>query len=188
MKKCITIFTAILALSACKKDDDEVITPPPVNEEEVITKLELTFTNNVSGETYVWMQSDPDGDGGNDPVQSVDTLPANSTFNLSIRLFNETENPVEEITPEIEEEDDEHQFFFELNSGASMSIQYNDSDGDGNPIGLSNNVTTGDAETVQLTVTLRHDPDKSADGVSEGNIENAGGDTDIEVTFVGVIE
>lgn len=188
MKKYMAIFTAVLAFSACKKDDDDIITPPPVNEEEVITKLQLTFTDNVSGETFVWVQSDPDGDGGDDPVQSVDTLPANGSFTMEVRLFNETENPVEEMTSEIEEEDEEHQFFFELNSGAFMNIQYNDADGNGNPIGLSNNATTGEAENVQLTVTLRHEPDKSADGVSDGNIGNAGGETDLEVTFAGVIE
>lgn len=186
MKKFITIFTAILALSSCKKDD-EIITPPPVNEEELITKVELTFTDEVSGETYVWMQSDPDGDGGNPPIQSVDTLPANASFSMEVRLFNETENPVEEITVEIEEEDEEHQLFFELNDGASMSIQYSDADGNGYPIGLSNSVSTGDSETVQLTVILRHNPEKSADGVSEGNIDNAGGDTDVEITFDGLI-
>jgi hypothetical protein len=39
-----------------------------------------------------------------------------------------------------------------------------------------------------VVVTLRHEPDKGAAGVSGGDITNAGGDTDIEVTFPVVIE
>ena len=34
-----------------------------------------------------------------------------------------------------------------------------------------------------ITVTLRHEPNKDAAGVSSGDIANAGGETDIEVTF-----
>ena len=36
----------------------------------------------------------------------------------------------------------------------------------------------------QFTVTLRHEPDKSAQGVSAGDITNAGGETDIEVSLI----
>ena len=35
---------------------------------------------------------------------------------------------------------------------------------------------------------LRHEPDKSAAGVSSGDITNAGGETDIEVSFNVIIE
>lgn len=188
MKKLLVFSIAILALASCKKDDDEIIAPPEVNEEEVITKLELTFTDVDSGNEYTWTRSDPDGDGGNDPIFSLDTLPANNAMLMSVRIFNETEDPVEEMTGEIEEEDDEHQFFFILNEGANLSIIYNDSDGDGNPIGLNNDIQTGDPENVSLTVILRHQPDKDGDGVADGIIDNAGGDTDIEVTFNGVVQ
>ena len=34
-----------------------------------------------------------------------------------------------------------------------------------------------------ITVILRHEPDKDASGVSNGDITNAGGETDIEVVF-----
>jgi len=37
-------------------------------------------------------------------------------------------------------------------------------------------------------VTLRHQPDKGAIGVSDGDITNAGGETDIEVLFDVIIE
>jgi len=34
-----------------------------------------------------------------------------------------------------------------------------------------------------LRITLRHEPNKTAAGVQNGDITNAGGETDIEVTF-----
>ena len=53
----------------------------------------------------------------------------------------------------------------------------------GNPVGLSSTVTTTDAGSGNVTVVLRHEPDKSGDGVAAGDISNAGGEIDIEVTF-----
>jgi len=69
-------------------------------------------------------------------------------------------------------------------------------DADGNPVGLSSTLTTGAAGSGTLTVTLRHEPMKSATGVTlrhepmksatgvaDGDITNAGGETDIEIVF-----
>lgn len=189
MKHFLFISLALILFSACKKDEenDPIENPPPVNEEELITKVQLTFTDTATAETFVWLRSDPDGDGGNAPTFTIDTLEANRFYTMALRVFNETENPEEEITGEIETEDDEHQFFFVLNNGANMTISYDDADGDGNPIGLSNTVSTGAAENVNLTVILRHEPDKDGAGVADGDPANAGGETDIETTFAGAV-
>jgi len=57
-------------------------------------------------------------------------------------------------------------------------------DADGNPIGLDFIVTTdATTGTEAFTITLRHEPSKDAAGVSAGDITNAGGETDVEVTF-----
>ena len=80
------------------------------------------------------------------------------------------------------EEDLEHQVFFST-SVSGMTISYNDMDDDGNPLGLSSIVNTSTADNGTLTIILRHEPAKDADGVSDGDITNAGGETDIEVTF-----
>ena len=53
----------------------------------------------------------------------------------------------------------------------------------GHPIGLQIKMTTGMATTGMLTIILRHEPNKDATGVSDGDITNAGGETDIEITF-----
>ena len=96
--------------------------------------------------------------------------------------MNETETPAENITLEVEEEGDEHQFFYTF-SNSIATVAYTDQDKNGRPIGITFNVTTTSAGIGNLTVTLRHEPNKTAAGVAAGNITNAGGETDVEVDF-----
>ncbi len=172
----INILFAVLFLNSCKDDD-----PVEENDEEVITTLTYTLTP-TSGDVVTLSFSDLDGDGGNDPIITGGTLQANMNYTGALDLKNEAETPAESITAEIEEEDLEHQFFFTV-TGANLTVDYDDQDASGNPLGLATNLATGDASTGTLTVVLRHEPDKSASGVSTGDITNAGGETDIEVTF-----
>jgi hypothetical protein len=50
-------------------------------------------------------------------------------------------------------------------------------------LGIVNLAISGAASTGTLGVILRHQLDKNAAGVADGDITNAGGDTDIEVVF-----
>ena len=170
-------FCGLLFFSACEDD------PEPVNEEELITTVKLTFTK--SGSTPIVAQwKDLDGPGGNNPVltPATVTLAANSTYAVAVEMLDETKSPAEDITEEIEEEDDEHQLFFGRSTNLNLAIAYGDTDKNGKPIGLSNTFTTGAASTGTLTVILLHELDKSATGVTQGNPANAGGETDIETT------
>lgn len=97
-------------------------------------------------------------------------------------LLNKQENPAGDITAEILEEDEDHQFFFQTNI-AGLTVAYSDQDEDGNPVGLQSTATTTGTGNGTVTVILRHEPNKSATGVVSGDITNAGGETDIEVTF-----
>lgn len=171
-------FLALGLFTSCDDDDDPVIE----NDEEVITTLTYTLTPASGGSNVVLSFSDLDGDGGNDPIIMGGTLAANETYTGALDLLNEAASPAESITEEVSEEDDEHQFFFET-SLPGITIAYTDADGNGNPLGLSTTLSTGAAASGNLTITLRHEPDKNADGVADGNISNAGGETDIEVTF-----
>ncbi|MGB1248628.1 MAG: hypothetical protein ACPG4Z_07060 [Chitinophagales bacterium] len=173
----ILAFSFILTTISCEKDDPEI-----PNEEELITTLTYTLTPSSGGDGVIMTFTDLDGDGGDAPVISGGTLAANTTYTGSLDLLNALETPAESITEEIEEEDEEHQFFFE-STVADVNISYNDVDADGNPVGLSSTLTTGDAADGNITITLRHEPNKTATGVSTGDITNAGGETDIEVTF-----
>ena len=90
------------------------------------------------------------------------------------------------MTEEVAAEGEEHQVFYQQN--ALGTITYTDEDSNGNPIGISFNYTAGTAATGTLTVTLRHEPNKDAEGVAYGMITNAGGSTDAEVVFNVVVQ
>lgn len=165
----------------CKDDDDEPELPEIPNEEEVITTLTYTLTPNGGGDVKVFSFEDLDGDGGNAPVITTDSLERNTMYSGSIQVLNKVANPVENITEEVEEEGDEHQFFFQTTNN-QFNIQYADMDENDLPLGLKTNFTT-DSTSGSLVITLRHEPNKTAANVAEGNIANAGGETDIEVTF-----
>ena len=179
-----SVFISLLAVMSCSDDPDDPIIE---NEEEVITTLTYTLTPSEGGSAVVLSYQDLDGDGANEPTITNGTLSAETTYSGALTLLNETESPAESITEEIEEEDADHQFFFET-TVSGLSVAYADSDDDGKPVGLASTLTTGSAGSGNLTVTLKHEPDKSASGVSDGVITNAGGETDISVTWTITVE
>ena len=174
------LLASTLIFASCSDDDDN--TPDPVNEEEVITTMTITLD---SGSDQVELQfQDLDGDGPDPATVTVSgPLNANTVYDGSIILLNETEMPAENITEEVEEEDDEHQFFYTVGSGLAAQTEYTNFDGDGNPLGTTFILTTGAASSDSLTFTLRHEPNKPNSG-----LEDAGGSTDIEVSFDLVVE
>ncbi len=178
----IVLLFGLFILASCNKDE-------PVIEEpvELITTLIYTLTPTDGGSPVEFRFTDIDGDGGDAPTITTENLASNTTYTGSISLLNESESPAEDIAEEVAEEDDEHQMFFAV-SGADLTVSYNDTDGDGNPLGLATSLVTQAAGSGTLTITLRHEPNKDGVGVSEGDITNAGGETDIEVAFPVTIE
>ena len=176
MKFLSTAIFASALIFSCSSDDDS--TPEPVLEEEVITTMTITLT--ADGQADVILQTqDLDGDGPDLPVVTVSgDLSENTMYSGSIVLLNETEDPAENITEEIEEEALEHQFFYTIGNGLDAETDYNDADSDGNPIGLDFVLSTNSVSSGSITFTLRHEPTKPNMG-----IEDAGGETDIEATF-----
>ncbi len=172
----------IFTISSCKKTEPKI-----PEEEEVITTLTYTLTDDSTGNTVVFNFQDLDGDGGIDPIKTSGSLVANSSYSGALFLQNEAEDSTIDISAEVLDEATDHQFFYHSHM-ANVSIDYNDSDANGKPIGLQTKVTTGDASTGHLTITLRHQPDKTATDVEAGDVTNAGGETDIEVQFDVVIE
>tara|TARA_Y100000385_G_C13026540_1_gene608673 strand:+ start:186 stop:722 length:537 start_codon:yes stop_codon:yes gene_type:complete len=168
-----------IALYSCQPVD-----PTDPNEEELITTFTVDLIGPSSSATLSYV--DLDGDGGSAPVISVDSLESNTVYTGSLTLLNEIDSPAEDITAEIFDEADDHQFFFS-STGASV-FTYNDQDSDGNPVGLEFELTTASSGTENYSIILRHEPVKTAAGVSEGDITNAGGETDIEVVFEVVIK
>ena len=168
------LLASTLIFASCSKDEP---LPAPVNPEEVITTLIVTLES--GSDTVVMQYQDLDGDGPDAATVTVSgPLSNNTAYDASIVLLNETEDPAENINEEIQEEDLDHQFFYTVGSGLDVTTEYNSFDSAGNPLGLDFYLVTAGASSGGLTFTLRHEPNKPNTG-----LENAGGETDIEVTF-----
>ncbi len=173
------LFLSLFAVALISCSDDD--TPAPVNEEEVITTVRTTLVG--GGQTITLLSRDLDGDGPNSPVVTVSgNLTAGITYTGSVEFFNETVNPADNITTEVEEEGVDHQIFYQAPASIG-TFTYTDTDANGKPIGLDFTLVTASSATGNLTVTLIHLPNKSATGVSTGNIANAGGATYAQVTY-----
>lgn len=191
MKFLSAAIVATLLVVSCSKDDDDNNTKAPeeVNEEEVITTLIATLTPvppAPQGAVLAPIELkyyDEDGDGPKDPVITGGTLSANTVYNGVIKLLNETESPAEDITEEVKEEADEHQFFYTVGTGLNVTAVATDKDSKDLPLGVEFKLTTTTASTGKLTFTLRHEPKKPNTG-----LEDAGGATDIATTFDIVVE
>lgn len=183
--KNITILMIVLVgiISSCKKDKkDDVTTPPVVNSEELITTFRITFTDPAGVQPTVVAQFvDLDGAGGNAP-STFDTirLAANTTYNASIALLNESVNPADDITVEVQAEDQDHLFCFSPTGTLNLIITRTDSDGT-YEVGLLSSWVTQAISTGETTITLKHQP-----GVKNGQCEP--GETDVELTFHTIIE
>ena len=186
MKNLLSYFIVftLLTFVSCEKDSDHDHDHDH-HEHELMTTLTIAMT--AEGNTSSFTFRDTDGDGGNEPTQDTIKLAANTTYTNAITILNESEDPAEDVTLEIAEEELDHQFFFS-SSFTDMTIAYADLDANDNPIGLSSTITTGASGTGTFTVILRHEPNKTAEGVSAGDITNAGGASDIEVIFNVVVE
>ena len=175
MKRCSIFALLAIAMIGCSDDD---AAPLPINEEEVITTVILTLTPE-SGEPVILTAIDPDAEG---PLEIETTVSGsfsqNTQYEGAVRFLNETETPAEEITDEVIEEADEHQVFYTVGEGLNITTEYQDSDSNGNPLGVSITLETGEASSGSLTVTLRHEPVKPNDG-----LDSAGGETDVTTTF-----
>ena len=174
----ITLFSFFLFFSACKPEKTE-----PQNDAEVITTLICTFTDSLTGaEVGKFRFADPDGDGGLNPITD-DTLKLNSgmTYLVSLAFLDETQNPVADITSEIEEEGEEHQIFFQPEALNGLIISYLDADVDGKPVGIRTLWNTMGPQSGFVRIFLKHQP-----GVKNGNPLD--GDTDFDHTFVCEIE
>lgn len=174
----LTLIISSILFMNCKKD------PEPSNEEELITTVIVTWTPVTGGDPIEFVWQDLDGDGGKAPLITTTPLQSGMTYDIKVRFLNESVSPIEEITKEIEEEDDHHQLFFKWTpTGLFSDFSYQDFDHHGKPLGLKARITAGSAGNGTWNIILLHEPNKSAPGVAGGNPDNAGGDTDVDVTF-----
>ena len=169
-----------IAIHSCGEDTDG-----PIEEKNITTVLfNLTSTQ---GNRVQMSYRDLDGSGGVSPTIKGANLRVNTTYTGELTFLDETQNPSEDVTLTIREDAQNHQVFYI--SGTQITTTYDDRDTDGLPIGLNSMIKVGtipaDTNRIEtfITVILKQQLDKEADGVSDGLIGNSGGQTDIEVRF-----
>ena len=139
------------------------------------------------------------------PIDPI-TLTEGETYTVNIEILNELEDPAEDVTIELRDELDEHQFFFTgdaVSSPASeateaiITQEYADEDANGDPVGLANTIVATAAGNGEMTIMLRHMPPVNdtavktsglAELVKNGDVVALLGNVDIEVTFDVTVE
>ena len=196
----ILAMTAIIfCLSACKDDDPQKEDVP-----ELITKATLTFTPTGGGAPVMVTATDPDGEG----VKSITidgpiNLAPNTTYVLGLSLINglaAATDPEYNISAEVEEEGDEHQFYFAWTNNVFADpagngnidnrvdpVNYtgasNSKDVNGRNLGLTTTwktaSTTSSALSGTFRVLLKHQPDLKSD-----TSDSTTGETDLDILFI----
>jgi len=191
------LLTFGILLTSCEKED-----PVPEVDQEVITDVTLLFTEVddsgeiVSGSGFEVVASDAQGISlGNSPeIDAIEGLEAGKKYLLEVSLYNSIAG--EDVTAEVAEDDTEHQFYFLgstlVGETAFLSYEYEDEDSNAHPIGINGYVAVGSPAiaTGTFRVVLRHDLNKAFEGAKNPNFENfeqAGGETDLDVTFQVII-
>lgn len=203
----LLIITVLLLSISCKKKKNEPAPtdpPAPTNPEELITTFKLLLTDSATNTVYTFLYKDPDGDGGqagfygpgtnnlSSQTDSVLNLTTNTTYFGEIILLDETKNPTDTISNEVEEEGEDHMFFFNsinpsgtpytvILPGSGIKITYTDLDGGATQRGIGlktrwRTYTSTGTTKHPFRVILKHQP-----GVKNGTINP--GDTDLDVAF-----
>lgn len=173
-KFALLLFVSALLFAGCRKKDSG-----PENEGELITTINLKFTPAAGGATQTFTFRDVDGEGGAAPTSFDEIRLATATaYRLQIELLDESKTPAEDISKEVEEEGDEHQFYFVPGGGIALTINNLDTDANGLSLGLNSTWTTTTAGTGTVLVVLKHKP-----GIKAAGDLITVGESDIELTW-----
>lgn len=196
-------FAAVLTFGCADDDDSSPVGPEDPDEheededhhgpgeEELITTLKITLTPSGGGDSVEASFRDLDGEGGNPPEIDDITVTKGTTYNGMVEVLNETETPAEDITEEVKEEAEAHQFFFKPSGGiAGAVVMYRDKESDygtntgaDHPVGVLFSIEIPAAATNgKLQVILSHFDEGPKDGVTLSD------ETDIDVTFDVIVE
>jgi hypothetical protein len=144
-------------------------------EGEVITRVVVHLTGLGNNFNQEFTAKDDDGDGVFNSIDPI-TLPIGSAFSCRLHVYDDTKNPVEDISEEIQAESNEHLFTFSV-TGANLVIGNLNTDGNGAPFGLESIWTSAAASNGSVKITLYHEP------TNKNSTTDPGGDVDVEVSF-----
>lgn len=186
-----TLVLVVALWAGCSKDD-----PKKEDTPELITKATLSFTPTGGGTPVVVSATDPDGEGVQDiAVDGPIDLAAGTQYVLTIDLINTlvtVGQPGYSVTEEVEEEGQEHMFFFGWTGSVFQTptgdgnvdnrddeVDYVDIDAGGLPIGLLTSWTSASAAgSGTFRVILKHQP-----GTKSATSTSSVGETDLDLTF-----
>ena len=190
----LALTVGLLGLLSCSDNE-----PKKEDTPELITKVTLTYME--SGQAPITVTAtDPDGDGVQDiAVDGPIVFVTGKTYIMSIGLINglvAAGQPGYDITEEVADEGDEHQFFFTWTGDlfadptgngnvdvASDPVNYtggaNSKDLLGQNLGLTTTWTTGSVPgTGTFRIVLKHQP-----GAKTSSSGATVGETDLDITF-----
>jgi len=186
------MFFLVIGLMVSCGDDDPV--EMENEDEEIISRITLTFTPDNGEDAIVALWFDADGEGSGAPMIDEIELEEGVSYSLSLELTNTLGSTDDDITSEIQEEAEEHMFFYSFTDGIfsdptgngnvdnrSDAINYGDQDANGLPLGLLTNWTAGAHTDApgEFNIILKHQPD----GLKTANSDVTVGGTDVNVTF-----
>jgi hypothetical protein len=175
---------SLIVVVGCKEDNPAK--PPEENPQELITSVTMTLTEldaagNPTATKATVNFKDLDGSGGNAPTIGTLTLKQGKSYNGEISLLDETKNPVDNVTEEIENEKDVHQFFFTPEGGivGRVTVTITDKDSKNLPVGLQYRVVVSAGAVVSgnLNVVLSHFDAAPKDGVNRSD------ESDVDIDF-----
>ncbi|MEY3241578.1 MAG: hypothetical protein RIR11_3017 [Bacteroidota bacterium] len=166
----LVLAGTLLFANSCKKDDKTA--------EENITTIEVHITGAGFDKKFFW--NDTDGDGVANSIDSIVIPPNVSNLKGHLHVYDRTVTPEIDLTEEIEGENKEHLFVYNVNLG-SLVIKDLNTDDDGKPFGITSVWATQAAGTGTVNIKLYHEP------TDKNNAANPGGDVDFDVTFPVVI-
>ena len=174
-KQFAFLLLCAFVIVGCDSDDPDE--DAGAGEEELITRVTITLTP-PSGTPVVAVADDPDGDGAGFQIDDI-TLMANTTYTGAITVTDEING--EDITEEVEEEAEEHQFWYTPSENISdrVTVTINDTDSNGLPLGLDFTVAVSDGGAISGTmqVVLSHYDEGPKDGVTQSD------ESDVDITF-----
>lgn len=179
MKKIIfasICATVLISFASCKKDK-----PAPVpDEQELITTLIIRL-NDSAGFDQTFQYKITGGYNTASPTIQIDTvkIPSGKRYHATLMVLNESKSPVEDITTEILEKNEEHLFVFQSSPAELLQVSNGNKDAKGLPLNQEFTLTSDKAGSGTFRITLMHQPTNK----NGSTPQSAGGETDLEAGF-----
>lgn len=175
LRNITLLIAAITIVSGCKNES----TAPPTDEHGAPTTLivvakRLDASGSETSDSVVVTLRDTTVVKNKPAIEGQLKLAEQTTYNISLQLWNESATPAVNITKEIEDERDFHQFVItpKGNLIGNMTTDNFDKDSKGKDVGLKFRLATKQSASGTFNVVLRH--------YDNGDKSSALFDTDID--------